>query len=506
MTFYFYISVRFLQAYSHGRAENAEPEWPPSPLRAFQALVAASAGRWNERRRISHALPALRWLQAQPPPEILAPVGVASNTKCQFYVPDNTADLLVPAWQRGETTKQVKRTEKVVRPAHLAGEAVYYLYPLSADHRPRLDILTAAARSITHLGWGIDMVAGDAGIMSGERLATLEGRRWRPAPTGRTPLRVPVEGTVDDLMRKHSDFLSRITDSGFRPVPPLRVFDVVGYRREDEPLGRPFRVFELRCADGSRFRYPPSKLIHIAGMVRHLAIETLKKDPPRRVDEDWVETYVAGHRRPEQHGEELTTSDTHRQLSYLPLPSIGHVHTDPGVRRVMIVAPVGDDEWLDHVARHLAGQRLKPLRGDEFGDGDPPLLVPVRHDNIAPLYTQPANVWSSVTPVILPGHDDHKPDKTRKLIEKALAQSGVEQPCEFEWSAFSRFPKSLSAHKYDKDGKPTGYLRPDYLNSRTAVHITLRFHNEVRVPGPLVIGAGRHVGLGLMAPPLQGRD
>ena len=48
MTTYFCISVRFLLPYSHGRDENDEPEWPPSPLRAFQAIVAASAGRWNE--------------------------------------------------------------------------------------------------------------------------------------------------------------------------------------------------------------------------------------------------------------------------------------------------------------------------------------------------------------------------------------------------------------------------------------------------------------------------
>jgi CRISPR-associated protein Csb2 len=123
----------------------------------------------------------------------------------------------------------------------------------------------------------------------------------------------------------------------------------------------------------------------------------------------------------------------------------------------------------------------------------------VRHDNIARFYTQTANSWASVTPVILPGHDDHRPEKTRKLIEKALAQSGIEQPCEFEWSAFSRFRKSLSAHKYDKNKNVTGYLRPNYLESQTAVHLTLRLDNGVRVPGPLVIGAGRHCGLGLMA-------
>jgi CRISPR-associated protein Csb2 len=115
------------------------------------------------------------------------------------------------------------------------------------------------------------------------------------------------------------------------------------------------------------------------------------------------------------------------------------------------------------------------------------------------LYTKLASSWTTVTPVILPGHDDHKPEKTCKLIEKALAQSGIEQPCEFEWSAFSRFAKSLSAHKYDKQKKPTGYIRPDHLNSQTAVHLTLKFKDDLKVPGPMVIGAGRHCGFGLMA-------
>jgi CRISPR-associated protein Csb2 len=161
---------------------------------------------------------------------------------------------------------------------------------------------------------------------------------------------------------------------------------------------------------------------------------------------------------------------------------------------------LGDDAWLDYVSRHLAGQTLRPLRGDEFTNGDHPLLKPLQHDNVARIYTQPANTWASVTPVILPGQDDHKPEKTRKLIEKALVQSGVEQSCELEWSALSRCPKSLSAHKYDKEKRSTGYIRPDHLLTQTAVHLVLRFNRDVKVPGPLVIGAGRHCGLGTMAP------
>jgi len=486
------ITVRFLQPYSHGRGDRDDPEWPPSPLRLLQAMVASAAGRWNERGRLAAAVSAFHWLEAQMPPEIVAADAACSEQPYRLYVPDNVADKVAASWSRGRDADIADyRTEKDVRPMRLSDEAVHYVYALSNGSCPHLDVLTAAARSLTHLGWGVDMVVGDATVLSGEQAASLEGRRWRPTPVGGTPLRVPTEGTLDDLMRKHEAFLNRLSGDGFRPVPPLKVFQIRGYRRDGEPSQRPFRVFELRRMDGGRFRYPHRKLIHIAGMVRHLAIEAMKASPPTGAGSDWVETYIAGHAAGD--------SPEHRQLSYLPLPSIGHAHTDPGVRRIMIVAPLGDDAWLDHVARRLAGQLLVPLRGGEFSGGEPPLLVPVRHDNIARLYTQPANAWASVTPIILPGHDDHKPAKTRRLIEKALAQSGIEQPCQFEWSPFSRFPKSFSAHKYDRDKKPTGYLRPDHLQTQTAVHLVLRFGDGVNVPGPLVVGAGRHCGFGLLA-------
>ena len=49
------ISIRFLQSMCHARGDLEQPEWPPSPLRVFQSLVAAAAARWNERERIEHA-------------------------------------------------------------------------------------------------------------------------------------------------------------------------------------------------------------------------------------------------------------------------------------------------------------------------------------------------------------------------------------------------------------------------------------------------------------------
>jgi CRISPR-associated protein Csb2 len=39
MTYYLCISVSFLDSLFHGKADGDEPEWPPSPLRIFQALL-----------------------------------------------------------------------------------------------------------------------------------------------------------------------------------------------------------------------------------------------------------------------------------------------------------------------------------------------------------------------------------------------------------------------------------------------------------------------------------
>ena len=85
------------------------------------------------------------------------------------------------------------------------------------------------------------------------------------------------------------------------------------------------------------------------------------------------------------------------------------------------------------------------------------------------------------------------------LIEKALRQSGISQPCSFEWRTVSWWPKSLTAYKYDRDKKPTGYIRPDHLKTLSVVHLKLSFNDEMLVPGPMVVGAGRHCGLGILA-------
>lgn len=510
------ISFRFIQPFPlfHGRADAEEPEWPPSPMRAFQALLNAACSRMRGKPLAPELRSALQVIELLRP-SIIAPRAKLSTTGHRAYVPHNQTDLVTAAWNRGniEASIAFHRIEKDFRPHRIetVGDempTIHYLYPLDATNADPEELLKAirpAVRSIHCLGWGIDQVIADAMLVDSSFDRGV-GERWRPSPRGGKPLRVHRNGSLDALTNRHEKFLNRLIHGDWTPVPPLSAIDQIRYRRDIDPVGRPAVVFKLVDANDDTVTYSQSRLIHIAGIVKHLAIEVMKKNPPGnlrgRTCEEWVESYVAGH----QSKDAKTAGAPHTQFSYIPLQSIGNPNTDPGVRRVMIVAPPGDDAWLEHLATHLEGMLLKPLPNTQLPPGTRlERIAEKKRDGVRDAYFNESAIWASVTPVILPGHDDHKPEKTQKLIEKALAQSGIDQPCEFEWSAFSQFRKMLSAHKYIRDNSVPGgkrqinYIRPDHLLDQTAVHLRLTFTNGVKVLGPITIGAGRHCGFGVMA-------
>ena len=481
------LTITFLDNLFCGQGDDG-PEWPPSPHRLFQAMLCAAA------RNGCDSEEEFQWFEGLAPPDIFTP-DTSATQAVEFFVPNNDADV------SKKFERQNRLTSKVIRSTRILGDSptVRYLWTIHEKDKAMAERIIHHARLISAVGWGIDLVVANAQIVNDETSVRLEGsQRWTPALYGKT-LRCPAKGSLRDLRNVYDSFLNCIDGKYYQAPRRPSIFRKVAYRScKDTALTRPHITFELRQDDGKYFQYPQRKLIHIAGMVRHLAIDAMKKSPPPDVPDvaEWVDRYVAGHARDYQ-GE-------HRQFSYLPLPSIGNPHADQAVRRVMIAAPVGEEQLLKHLARHLDGKQLEAKRGDEFGFDEngkpnpPPTLLRSPRDKVAACYTRPANTWATVTPVILPGHTDRKRRKTIKLIERSLKEAGIEQPCTFEWSPCSRFPKSLSAHKTDREGRPI-YFKPPYLQNLTALHLTLVFDNELDVPGPIALGAGRHCGLGLMA-------
>ena len=513
----FCFTFRFLQPYCHGRGDGGEPEWPLSPMRVFQALVAASAARWNERQTLDYAVAALNWLAEQPPPEVIASAGVASEVRTQFYVPDNTADLLIPQFKKGIVDATPKRTDKVVRPTHLSGEAVHYLYPLPEGGCPHEEVLKAAARSVTHLGWGIDMVAADAAVISQAEADNLPGHRWRVVASGGVPLRVPKVGTLDDLMRKHQDFLGRLSGGGFRPVPPLSCFEVRQYYSATADTGvpptPPMAAFEIhRTLDDqdanpgkSRFRafHPVRRTATVAGMARHTAATIARQ---MGQDMAWVNEHILGH------GEDKDGQSTSDQrLMFLPLPSIQPVVGVGAIRRLLVVGWHGCDLFAD-LRRRLNGAELIDRETCQPAAVLSQLSI---KDPQVEWYTKSNRVWTTVTPVILPGHDDPKGlrKKYRDRIALGLA-SAEEQRHLLErldarilallWKAFHQAGWTADT----LSGAELEYRKVGWLcGLDLAGHYSLpkvnfpRFHVRVRFPhplrGPLAVGAGRYRGFGL---------
>lgn len=518
------ITVRFLtpEPSFHGKRDGGEPEWPPSPLRLFQALVDAAASRWRGSQFDDCAKPALERLQVLTP-EIVAPAHVV-GTPFRTAVPNNDLDVWAGPISKGNEPKKQPnelKTMKTIQPIRIRlGEgkdrdALHYLYSLrelSADDRQEFtNRIGAAARSVTHLGWGIDMVAADADVLSEAEAAELPGHRWRAVPSGGVPLRVPKAGTLANLMEKHAAFLGRLSADGFKPVPPLSCFDVVSYHSPTAGgamPARPVAAFEIHRtiedqeSEPSKSKFRPfhhvRRVATVAGMVRH-ATATVA----RRIG--WSAEVVM--RRVEGHGDEKdgqATSDD--RLLFLPLPSRTPNGVE-GIRRVLVVGPPGFD---------LAPLR-RQLNGEELIDRDTCQPVAMLSgigstDKGVMPYLGESETWSTVTPVILPGFDD--PDGLRKKLKERVNADEQKHLLErldsrilcLIWKAFHQAGWTADALaeasvEYRKVGWFRGldqagnYDLPPLKFPR--YHLRVTFPRKVR--GPIAIGAGRYRGLGLMA-------
>ncbi len=504
MPSYLCISVTFLDPAFHGRGDGGEPEWPPSPLRLFQALVAAAATRWRGPQFADYAAPALKWLEAQSPPVVVAPphhVGVP----VRVAVPNNDLDVPARFWaQRREPPEnknpQRLKTMKTVRPTRLTGgDAVHYLWelpdPLPDEVRGFAETLSAAARSVVALGWGVDLVAGHGRVIDQKEADRLPGERWRPTtdPAAAT-LRAPAFGTLEALTRRHADFLNRLTPDGFAPVPPLSAFAVVGYRRPTDVAGLPFAAFELwkpaaelaELPPGkSKFRpFDPTRAAAVAGMVRHAVAELARQARPFGWTDEDINTFVHGHT--EDGRDRLRGGPGVRRFAYLPLPSITPRKVE-AVRRVLIVGPPDGRAEVGWVRQAASGRELIDQR-----TGRPAAMLSVVSDRDPQVrqYTGPSAVWSTVTPVVMPGHDDGDPAKAERLLRKALEQAGLPpelvRSAELERQAVGFRPGVDLARRY---------RLPESLSPRPTCHVRVRFPVPIR--GPLAVGAGRYRGLGV---------
>src|SRR6266481_2330035 len=138
------ITVRFHDGRYHGVGD-----WPPSPARLFQALVAGAA-RGGVIAEADRA--ALEWLEALAPPVIAAPAHRTGQPFASF-VPNNDLDA------GGGDPRRVSeiRTAKAIKPRLFDNNTPFlYLWHFE-EAAEKAEAICTIARRLYQLGRGVDM-------------------------------------------------------------------------------------------------------------------------------------------------------------------------------------------------------------------------------------------------------------------------------------------------------------------------------------------------------------
>jgi CRISPR-associated protein Csb2 len=242
---------------------------------------------------------------------------------------------------------------------------------------------------------------------------------------------------------------------------------------------RPFCAFSLVRNEDEPAAYRPVHIKQLAGALRRLAAHSLRGF----VSEDRIDGMIMGH-----------PQDAPR-VSILTLPSIGHQHSDGLIRRVAFVEPADRDGALSAIIRRVLHGKTIAFEG--ACDCAPAELERIEVDGVISRYSDESRSWASVTPVLLPGHNQRRQDRSNhaknlqrahRLVCKSLQQAGINVGAHVEIDTVPYWQGALHAREYNPRDKLAHFPR---------FHVKLEF--ERPVCGPLSIGAGRHVGFGVLA-------
>lgn len=497
------IYVRLHDGRYHGRGD-----WPPSPARLFQALVAAAGlgGALREAERT-----ALKWLEEQRAPIIAAPRASQPRRGVLFYMPNNDTDRI-----EGDPLKtaKIRTATKIFRP-YFFDPVIPFVYVWSvgrrAEDQQNAEVIRSLAECLYQLGRGIDMAWAWGEMLEDseldELLAAHPGRVFRPSKGGDgIVLPAPCPDSLVSLDRRYLAYGTRFSyrreGNGVKVVfrqPPKPRFQPIAY---DCPPSR--QLFELRdpVAEGTFAPWPLNRAYQLVVALRDAAVERLKRAMPAHAAD--IDRVLVG-RKPDGTNDGLPEN----RVRIIPLSSVGHIHADHQIRRVLVEVPpscsLGPDDvqWafsgLDIVASDTGEALATLLRTD---DGDFLRNYGVEDDS-------PRRLWRTVTPAALPESaqrrriDPARKDQeakagTERKQEQVHAAAAVCQALRHEGVRLRPEIIRVQREPFDANGERAETFAEDTRFSKHQLwHVEVEFRDSVQ--GPLVIGDGRFLGLGIMA-------
>lgn len=498
------ISVHFHDGRYHGIGD-----WPPSPARLFQALVAAAANPVLD----DASRDALKWLENLDAPVIAAPQKADGQPNFRLFVPNNDLDA-----KGGDIRRigEVRRAVKHIRPRLFdVSVPLLYVWRFDGDDSPGRNICSIAD-GLYQLGRGVDMAWAVAEVLSEAaaeaRLSDYRGVIYKPSEKGQgVELACPEEGSLASLEKRYAECAQRIRRNGnkteFANASKPR-FRSVTY---NSPATR--RLFDIRRTTdaGSPFApWPLERAAALAQKLRDGAVEKLKA----HYDNGTINKALIGR--------DATERDKALRVRIIPLPSIGFVHVDTSIRRVLVEIPSDCPIRADDVAWAFAGLDVAShginVETGEITAEDHWMeqLVAADDDSMLGHYglaeNRASRRWRSITPLALPTPRRRiDPTKQRKL-EQDGAKSGSERQSENRSAAHEVLQALRHAGlrhrvvyvRVQREPFEAKGERADAFAEGTRFSKHQLWHAEIElsesVSGPIVLGSGRYLGLGLMAP------
>jgi CRISPR-associated protein Csb2 len=392
-----------------------------------------------------------------------------------------------------------------------------YAWPVDDDADTQVQALRVCgiAEQLFQLGRGVDMAWAWGEILTASeaqaRVDEHGGTVFRPCDAGDgIALPVPLKGSLDSLIQRHERARTRfqaireLRPNGREPnrqievgqllaQPPKPRFRQVAY---DSPPRR--LLFDLVAPTGQRSSWRLDRIVDLAERVRDAGAQRMKDRLPDGAET--IHNSIVGHCG----GAE---ADKAQRVRITPLPSIGHPHADHAIRRVLVEIPTNCPLRADDVEWAFSGLLLVSEHGEILCE-----LAPAADRNMllhyglaaAPVFA----VWRTVTPAALPAarrridpaqRHGHAKAGAERVREEAGAAAAVAQA--LRHAGVSARPLAVRVQREPfgvKGARSEAFASGPRFTKERLWHVEVTLDTPQR--GPVLLGDGRYLGLGLMAP------
>lgn len=492
--------MRYLVIYvrAHEGRYHGEGDEPPSPFRLFQALVAGAgiSGPLDVETRN-----ALRWLERIPDAPVIAAPRMTRGQAISMFMPNNDLDA-----KGGDVRRigEIRLATKVWRPRIFDARVPWiYAWPFADADEALATAICGLSEKLYQLGRGVDMAWAWGELVDEQtldvRLAEYDGILRRPSEGDGLRLACPYMGSLESLELRYSA-------RRFRWEGGLRVFVQAPkpkYRQlaYETPPAR--LLFELRSSSESAVRvaWPLEAASSLVVAARDAARSRLTAAMPSRVEE--IDCYLIG-----RNIAGTKAARVEHRIRIVPIPSIGMHYADRAIRRLLVEVPAACPVRGDDIRWGFSGAELIAPNG-EWQDI---VLVTTDDDDMLRHYgvRSRARVFRTVTPMAVTEKAKRRRiEPSRRLAE---AKRGIERVVEIAGARAAVVQAlrhadvrtavdsiRMQREPFDSAGvRVEPFARGTRFEKERLWHVEIVFSTPVT--GPILVGDGRFLGLGLMAP------